>query len=160
MRGFFMSKTASTLIRDAYRDIGKGAAQQSIKPYMTDAAIVALNDLMASQPYNMGYTEITSGSDQITTPEYTWVWMRKALAIDLAPEFGVLESYPLLERQMQKAWSNIKLRIAQIPAPEVMDTVPMGSGNVEPGDCHQYYTETDDGVLSEQNAQIIVEDDT
>lgn len=155
-----MSKTASTLIRDAYLDIGKGASQQSIKPHMTEAAITALNDLMYECIYSLGYTEIVSASDEITTPAYTWRWMRKALAVDLAPEFGILESYALLERQKADAWAKVLLRVSAIPAPEIMDTVPMGSGNVEPGETWQYYEETDNGVLSEDNAIIIVEDAT
>ena len=153
---------AEELFRRSYQLIGKGAAEQPISGDMAATAIQYLNDLMYSKDHmGMGYTEVTTGTDPITTPAYTWKWMRVALALELAPEFGVVENTMMLEQQKKEAWSTVLLSLQRISAPTIAGTVPVGSGNRRPG-CYDspYYSESDDGVLTETNQEIAVEDDT
>lgn len=151
---------ASTLIRNAFVRIGKTGAAQSVDGQDTLDAISRLNNLMYAVEYvGMGYTEVDSGSDDITTPAYSWRWMEIALGLELAPEYGQLESYVALEARLDQAWSPIIGSLQRIGPPQLTGNVPIGSGNRRPGDC-QYYTETDDGILTETNQEIIVEDAT
>lgn len=153
---------ASELIRDAYQEIGKVAAEQSISGDMLDTAIRYLNNLAYSKDYILtGYTTVVDGDTEITTPAYTWLWLVKALAIKLAPQFGQLDSYTLLKSDESEAWSTVLISLQRIPAPQLNGNVPCGSGNRMPGSRDtQYYRESDDGLLTETNQDIIAEDET
>ena len=153
---------ASEVIKSAYIKIGKLAAEQSLSGADTQTAIEYLNDLMYSISYlGLSYTEVTAGSDEITTEAYAWKWMKNQLALELAPEFGVLESYAAIERMASEGWSAIIVATSRIGPPQLSGNVPRGSGNMSPGNREsKYYSETDSGILTETNQEIIVEDDT
>ena len=154
---------ANELIRDAFQEIGKAAAEQSITGDMTNTAIRYLNNLMAAKDYIIvDYTTVTSGDTPITTPAYCWMWMIKALAIKLAPQFGQLESYVSLKEDEKELWMSVLIGMQNIPPPQLNGNVPLGSGNKCPGQGYlkKYYTESDDGILTETNQTIIAEDDT
>ena len=151
---------ASELIRDAYQEIGKSAAEQPISGDMTETAIRYLNNLVFSKNHvAMGYTEVTSGADEITSPAYTWMWMVKALAVKLCPQFGVQENYMQLKEDEAEAWDSVLIALVRISAPSVSGNVPVGSGNKTPGNNEaDFYAETDSGILTESNQDVVVED--
>lgn len=153
---------ASELIQDAFLEIGKVAAEQPITGDETATAIRYLNNLAYSKAHILtGYTVITAGSDELTTSDTFNMWFVKALAIKLAPQFGQLESYVPLKEDEKCAWQAVLIQNSRIPAPELNGNVPYGSGNrTSGGYTDRFYKESDSGVLTEQNAQIIVEDDT
>lgn len=153
---------ALELIRDAYQEIGRQASEQEITGDMGQTAIRYLNRMMAAKSYYaLSYTEIANTSDEITTPEYTWEWMVKNLAIKLAPQFGTLESYGALVEDADEAWSTVLIYLSRISPPQLNGNVPYGSGNKRPGNwSRKFYPETDNGVLTEGNAEIVVEDGT
>lgn len=154
---------ANELIRDALQDIGRVAAEQPITGDEGATAIRYLNNLMYSKVHlGLGYTVVTNGSDTITTPAYAWEWMIKALAVRLAAQFGQLESYGAIKQDEKNAYSIVLSSTGRLSPPQLSGNVPYGSGNRDTGDGYskKFYTETDDGVLTETNQQIIVEDDT
>lgn len=153
--------TATQLISLAFYDIKGSDANQNIHPEDFATAIECLNDLVLSEPMIPNFTIITSGSDEITSPSYCNRWLRKALAMDLAPQYGITENLMLLDEQKSQAWSTILQYLNRIDAPQVHGNLPYGSGNKMPGDnWRNYYPETDDGILSEDGTSIIVEDGT
>ena len=153
---------ASELIRDSYQEIGKVASQQPITGDETATAIRYLNNLMYSKAHIIvDYTVVTSASDEITTPDVFNMWMVKALAIKLSTQFGTLESYMPLKEDESEMWNSVLIQLSSIPAPQLNGNVPYGSGNRTPGNrTDRYYSESDSGVLTEQNGTIIVEDAT
>jgi hypothetical protein len=153
---------ASELIRDAYQEIGKQASEQAITGDMGATAIRYLNRLMAAKSHlGLGFTEVAQASDIITTPEYTFEWMVKALAIRLIPQFGQLDSYLIVKNDEKEAYSSVLLGTQRISPPEFTSNVPFGSGNRDSSSySKRFYSESDDGLLTETNQQIIVEDDT
>jgi len=152
---------ANELIRDAYQEIGKVAAQQPITGDETMTAIRYLNNLMYSKSHIIqDYTVVTSGSDEITTPDVFNMWMIKALAIKLAPQFGQLESYMAIKEDATEAWNSVLIQLQSIPAPQPNGNTPYGSGNRKTGRDAKYYRESDNGVLTEQGVGIAVEDAT
>jgi len=153
---------ASELIRDSYQEIGKIASQQPITGDETATAIRYLNNLMYSKAYIItDYTTVTSGSDEITTPDVFNMWLVKALAVKLSTQFGTLESYMPLKEDESEAWGSVLIQLSRIPAPQLNGNVPYGSGNLTSGnDTDVFYPESDNGVLTEQNATIVVEDGT
>lgn len=150
---------ASDLIQDAFLEIGKNAAEQPLIGAETATAIRYLNNLAYSKAHILtDYTVINSGSDELTTSDTFNMWFVKALAIKLAPQFGQLESYMMLKEDEKDAWQAVLIQNSRIPAPQLNGNVPYGSGNKTPGsNTDKFYPETDSGVLTEQNAQIIVE---
>lgn len=153
---------ASDLIRDAYQEIGKVASQQPITGDDTATAIRYLNNLVYSKAHIItDYTVVDSGSDEITTPDVFNLWLIKALAIKLSPQYGTLEGYGPLKEDESEMWNSVLIQLSRIPAPQLNNNVPYGSGNKMPGShTDRFYPEADNGVLSEQNATIIVEDGT
>lgn len=151
---------AQQLFEDAYFEIGRLAGEQPLQPNESQAAIRKLNQLMYQYAFlNLGYTEITSGGEDITTPSYSWNWLTLKLALALAPQFGRLESYDVLRSEESDAYDIVLLSTGGIPAPTMTANVPIGSGNKYPGWCaDNYYQESDDGILSEQNQTIVTED--
>jgi hypothetical protein len=154
--------TAAEIIKQAYLEIKAVAASEPIPPDQYEVAYQRLNYLIDSEPLIPNFTALTSSSDEITSPSYCNRWMIKALALDLAPQFGQLESYGIVERQMTEAYSVILRSLSRIGPPQLNGNVPMGSGNITPGSRYgnRYYRETDNGILTETNAEIIVEDST
>ena len=152
---------ANELIRDAYQEIGKVAAQQPITGDETMTAIRYLNNLMYSKAYIIqDYTVVVSASDEITTPDVFNMWLIKALAIKLSTQFGTLESYMPLKEDAKEAWQSVLIQLQSIPAPQLNGSTPYGSGNRGYGRTDKFYRESDNGVLTEQGTTIIVEDDT
>ena len=150
---------ASDLIRDAFQEIGKVASEQPITGDETATAIRYLNNLAYSKAHIItSYTVVSSGSDEITTPDPFNMWFVKSLALKLAPQFGQLESYLALKEDEKEAWQAVLIQNSRIPAPQLNANVPYGSGNKSPGNwTDRFYPESDNGVLTEQNDTIVVE---
>lgn len=152
---------ASSLINQAFSDIGKKANENPISGQEMQDAIDALNLMMYSYSRSgLGYTEVTSSSDDITTPAYSWLWMRKKLAQLLAPEYGRLESYVFLDTQEKDAYAAVRIAVGRIGPPQLDGRVPIGSGNQSPGAWEdRFYQESDAGILTQTNQDIITEDE-
>ena len=151
--------TAKQIIRNAFYEIKAHDANQTIPGEDTEIAIERLNFLVDSEPNILNFTTITSSSDEITSPAYANRWLIKALALDLAPQFGQLDSYTAIARDKEEAWDVVLFSVNRIEAPELNGNVPLGSGNRRPGNrFKRYYTESDNGVLTEQNETIVVEE--
>ncbi len=153
---------AGKLIEQAFSDIGKKANENPISGQEMQDAIDSLNLMMYSYDrLGLGHTEVTSSSDDLTTPAYSWLWMRKKLAQLLAPEYGRLESYVFLDTQEKDAFAAIRIALGRIGPPTLDGRVPIGSGNQTPGWWdNRFYNEDDDGLLTQTNQDIIAEDDT
>lgn len=159
--GFAMT-TAQEVMREAYFDIQAHGAGQDIPPDFYNTAVVRLNALITSEPVIPNFTVITSSSDEMTSPDYCNRWIIKALALELSPQYGTLESYTVLEDQKKDAFSVILRSNSRIGPPTLSANIPYGSGNRRPGSRYSghYYPEEDNGILTETNEEIIVEDDT
>lgn len=152
---------ARELIDQAYFNIGKLASEQPVKPAEDLAAIRKLNNIMYSKAdLGLGYTIVSTAGDDITTPNYSWRWMEYALSVDLHPQFGTQDiDFSLLKSLREEAYSDLLDAIVDIPPPELTGNVPLGSGNTGFNEYGpEFYTETDDGVLTEQNSIIVTED--
>lgn len=152
---------ASKLFELALRKFGRLAAEQPIQPSESQTCIDTLNLMMYEYAYlGLGYTEISSDGDDITTPNYSWNWLTTALAVELAPEFNRLDNYSVLIGQRDDSFEVVLRSQETIPPPELTSNTPMGIANRRFGWCESaYYYETDDGILTEQNDIIITEDE-
>jgi hypothetical protein len=153
---------ALELFRRSLQKIGRTASEQEITGDMGQTAIRYYNDLLASKSYYaLGHTEIANTSDEITLNEYAIKWATNALALEMADEFGALESYGTISDKAEEGWSTVLIYVSRIGPPQLHGNTPYGSGNKTPGNwTGNFYPETDDGILTEANAEIVVEDGT
>lgn len=151
---------AQELFENAYFEIGRLAGEQPLQPNESQAAIRKINALMYEYSHlNLGYTEITSGGDDVTTPSWSWNWLTLRLSIALSAQFGRLESYDVVKAEEKDAYNTVLSSAIRIPPPQLNGNVPYGSGNRNSVWCQpKYYSESDDGILSEQNQTIVTED--
>ena len=99
---------AQELFEKSYFDIGKLAEEQDITSAMDRAAILALNDLMfENADLGLGYTVSSSSADEITTPNWSWRWMRYALAAELFDQYGVIESSDSIRTKRDDAYRSV-----------------------------------------------------
>ena len=148
---------AGELISQTFLLIGKVDAEQPIDGPEYKTAIFKLNNIMFSKAHlGLNYSEVIDSNDDITSPNWSWRWMTAALAKDLAPEFGRLESYAYIDEQERDGYRTVLLATQKIDPPELMSTVPRGSGNTCPGDySSRFYSETDGGILSPTGQQLV-----
>ena len=138
--------------------------EAAIQPSESKAAIEVLNDMMAEWDMNgisIGYSVVTSLSNDLTVPDYALAAMKSNLAVRLAPEFdgnasGLLVT--LADRQ-HSALLNATLTIGPSPMP---CTVPVGSGNSgnwgSQGNWNRFYPCSDAEILGENGGTILLEE--
>lgn len=152
---------AEELIRDALQELGVQAAEQPITPDQMQTGIRYTNDMMEEYDYlNLGYAIIDSASDEITVPNYARTWMKKQLAVALAPQFTATSMLPLISQQAERAMDNLLIQSVNIGQMTMPSTLPVGSGNelwreesvtFYPGDEETINTENDQTILTEDN---------
>ena len=99
---------AQTLFEQAYFDIGKLASEQSITAAMGNDAIDSLNNFMYEHAHlGLGYTEIETSGDDITTPNWSWRWLRYSLALELYDQYESTASQSKIELKRQKAYRTV-----------------------------------------------------
>jgi hypothetical protein len=103
----------------------------------------------------LGYTIVTSPSDEVTIPDSALMMVYTNLAIVMAPEFGAVVTPALAE--MARTSMNA-VRTATLPAIITSNpsTLPIGSGNecwtdrrFYPGEHSELLTESDGSILLE-----------
>lgn len=153
--------TAQQLIRQAYIDIGKADREKNLTAEKFQDAVLTLNQIALSSSFIVDYTIVSSSSDEITAPLYSHMWLRKALAYDLACQHGVSEAIPLIAQQKKEARKIITLSIGRIGMPSLNSNVPLGIANRGFNHCdRRYYSESTRQILTEQGSEIITEDGT
>jgi hypothetical protein len=151
---------AEELIRDALQEIGQQAAEQPIQPDEVQTGIRYLNRIMRGVDYlGLGYTVITSGSQDVTIPAYAEEWAVFKLAIRLAAQFPSTDQLQIIMQNEREAWNNLLIQHISVPETEYPDTLPVGSGNersIYQNDV--FYPVSDDSILTESGDNILLED--
>ena len=156
-----MSETAEDIIRDAMSEIVTQAADSPIEADEALTAIRYMNRFMNSldaSNVSLGWTTVTSTSSEITIPLGAIDGLVANLAIMLAPQYDAMVSLPLQMRAKKglEVMLALGVNIENINYP---DTLPRGSGNE--GDSYRrnhYYPNSAEDILSETDAQILLED--
>ncbi len=126
-----MSITALDIIERSLSKIGVKRSGVSLTDDEISDSISELNDMMTeldASGTKLGYTIISSSSDEITTPDWTWGAMRSNLAIRLAPEFDAVITQALAV-QASDGYNAILKRTVTIDRVQFPDTLPIGAGN-------------------------------
>ena len=106
----------------------------------------------------LGYTIVTSPSDEVTIPDSALMMAYTNLGLLMAPEFGAIVTPALAE--MARTSMNA-VRTATLPAIITTnpDTLPVGSGN-ECYDGRRFYPGEDAELLTENDGSILLETGT
>ena len=110
----------------------------------------------AQDPYERVYKteELISDFDNLASES-------RQFGTDWIYNFDKLQKCDLLKEDESDAYSTVLLLAQRIGPHQFSGNVPLGSGNRRPGQYSgRYYTESDAGLLTETNQEIIAEDDT
>ena len=151
---------AADAVRDALQEIGQQAAEQPVKPDEMATGIRYLNRLMFSYTkLGLGYTVITSSSQEVTIPVWAEWWAVLMLAKALMPQFPSvdMETKVTLEDNLKTAWRNLLDNQQEAPVTTYPYTLPRGSGNESCWNS-RFYPEDDNNILQENGDNILLED--
>lgn len=157
-----MTETAGDVIKSALQEILKQASEAPLEPDEQRDAILYMNRFMtqiAAQGIALGYTIVTSTTDEITIPDGAINGLVFNLAIRLAPQFGKIVDQTLRDnaRDGIDAMRHIAVKKGRTFFPS---TLPRGSGNEDTHTDRHFYREQGGHILTEQNGPILLEDDT
>lgn len=160
-----MSDTAGDIVKDALMEITVLGAEAPVEPVDAQGAVRYLNRMMAAfdaDGIDLGYTEVDSFSDLITTPAGANAGMVAQLAVILWDQFS--DGQPVPSTLLQRAISgkNTMRNLAvTVNASEYPDTLPVGSGNE--GDhtsVSHFYPDLQNTILAESTGSVGLEEDT
>lgn len=150
---------AEVLIRDALTEIGQQSPLQSLKAEDSATGIRYLNRLMSSYAkLGLGYTIVSSASDEVTIPTWAEWWAVLLLAKALIPQYpSVSDSDKFtIEQNLKDAYRNLLSNQQELPTTSYPYTLPIGSGN----ECvygNRFYPEDDNNILQENGDNILLE---
>lgn len=151
---------ASDAVRDALQEIGQQAAEQPVKADEMATGIRYANRIASSYTkLGLGYTTITSSSQEITIPPWAEWWFVLMLAKALMPQFPSVDDSTkvTLEQNLKEAWKNLLDNQQETPVTTYPYTLPRGSGN-EWVWSNRFYAEDDNNILQENGDNILLED--
>ena len=157
-------ETAGTLIVDSLQDLVVQAAEADLEQSEIQAALRYMNRYMfrlAAGGVNLGFTEVSSTSDPITIPIGALDGLRANLAIMLAPMFDAVIT-PALQMAANDGERVMYSLGATLQEMQFPDRLPIGSGNenFQFADNEHFYPDRQNDIRSEDNQNIIAEDDT
>lgn len=150
---------AEEAIRDALQELGQQAAEQPIQADEMQTGIRYLNRLMRGVDFlGLGYTVITSSSQEVTIPAYAEEWVVFKLALRMASQFPPTDQIQIIAANEKQAWSNLLIQHQTLPEMKYDDRMPIGSGNEDGSYSEKFYPPTDDSILTEGGDHILLED--
>ena len=127
-----MSITVNDIVSPALESIKVKDPRATIDPFDAATAIRELNDLMIAladhDGISLGYTIVSSITDLITTPDWSWGMMRARLALLLADEFGKPLT-PALIAKSTDYMAGVRRRTIRLATPSLPTGLPTGQGN-------------------------------
>ncbi len=151
---------AEVYVRDALQEIGQQAAEQAVEPDEMATAIRYFNRLMLGYAWlGLGYTIISSSSDEVTIPTFAQEWAVYALAKRLSVQFpSMTDSDKItLGDNLKEAWNNMMLQINPSTEQSYPYILPVGSGNENRLFIDRFYPEDADNILQEDGDNILLE---
>ena len=159
-----MAETAATLITDALGGVFAVGTEKPVEQNDINTDMRYLNRMMAkldSMGISLGYTNVTSPSDDITVADGAISGMIDNLSLMLAPVYGEQVSAELFQNAKEGLAAMRKIAVKIFPTHHPC-TLPIGSGNEDSfnDDDHFYGCLNDLDVLNEQGGSILLESET
>jgi hypothetical protein len=158
-----MPEKASALIEDALSEISVRAAEVPLTSDEMSTGIRYINRMFTALEVNgvsLGFTKITSPSDEVTIPDGVVEGAVPMLAVRLAKQFQMPVSADLFTRAQNGFRTMVKLTVRVGPS-EFPANLPIGSGNEWSGSWNpRFYADLEAQILGETNGVIALEDGT
>jgi hypothetical protein len=156
--------TALDIINRSMSLIGVKSSGVDLSDDEINDAIESMNDMMLAldvEGIRLGYDVVTSSSDEITAPDWSYGMMKYNLALLLADEYNknVTQS---LATFANKYMMVVRNRIVNISQPRFSDTLPTGSGHNN--GCgylnNRFFQDTDSDDLLFGNGEHMLDDES
>jgi hypothetical protein len=161
-----MAEKAGDIIKDALGEISALGAEAPVEAVDAQLSVRYLNRMMTAldaDGIDLGYTEIDSLGDDVTTPAGSYEGITVMLAARLWRHFADDAPIPmdLLARAQQGKETLRKIAVI-VSSSEHPDTLPRGSGNEGDNgyDTSHFYPDLEDTILAETNGSIGLEEST
>ena len=142
------------LVRDALQELGVQAAEQPITADQIQTGIRYTNDLMESYDYlNLGFTVVNDASDTITIPAFARSWLKKALAVELAAQFGDTSQLQVIVAGRDSAFERLLLQSVEVGAACYPSRLPVGAGNYHT--AHDIFFPEKDPTIDQETGEPI-----
>ena len=126
-----MATTVQQLADDALLQIMVAGSEAPLAADDMADFIYSLNRYMASLVaigINLGFSEVSSASDQLTVPDGAIDGLTSNMAIKLAPKYGGVVT-PELRMDAKDGMETLRVLGQSIPQSAYPTTLPVGSGN-------------------------------
>lgn len=151
------------LINGALKLIGVKTSGMSLSEEQINDGIQKLNDLMfeyeALDSIRLGYSEVTSGDDEITCPRWSMRFITYGLAIALSSDY----SRPVSQAvgvEYDRSRSLVIKRLVKVGPAKYPDNLPSGAGNRNDNiwgtDEDNLEFANDQGALNETGDNILI----
>ena len=154
--------TAAKVVERALARILVRQTEAPLEASEIDDSIDMLNDMMTAWDGSglaLGYTIVTSPSDEVTVPDGALMAIKSNLAIQMADEFGWTVTIQLAT-SARDSFADLLTQELTPPKTSRPDTMPRGSGNecfngrrFYPGDSAELLTENDGPILLETGTE-------
>lgn len=160
-----MAEKAGDIIKDALIEITVLGAEAPVEAVDAQAGIRYLNRMMAAldaEGVDLGYTEVDSFADDVTTPTGAYEGIVAMLAARLWRQYADEVTIPqdLLARA-RNGLETLKALAVDAGQMEYPDTLPIGSGNED--DTYRsghFYPDLESTILAETTGSIALEEST
>jgi len=157
-------ETAQSVVSDILQEILVQSSEQAIQAVDAQTCIRYMNRFMASlaaRGVNLGYTKVTSLADDITIPEGAIEGLIYNVAVKLCSSYDVQPNQFLILNAREGLKAMNQLGVARVES-SMPATLPIGSGNESESTYNtwHFYPDLQDTILTEQNGNILLEDDT
>lgn len=158
-----MTETAESVIDDTYLTLGVKPAEQPLEAHAFQQGVRFLNRMMErldAEGVSLGFTVVSNPDDLITVSPGAIEGIIFNLAVTLAPSFSKIVT-PELALNARDGMDAM-LRLAENNPPARFPcTLPIGSGNEWRGSqIDPFYPCPEDSTLTEDNGNILLENDT
>lgn len=155
--------TALTIVNDAFESLAVKTANTDLTDEEVSLAIRILNRMIttwAQAGIDLGYTKISSSSDEMTVPDWTEETIVAQLAVRLAPAFEVEVSLAL-GGLAQVSYKTLETHFIHFSDAQMPNTLPLGAGNTIRGSSGtNFFTDTTDDDITKNNDVSITDSES
>jgi len=149
--------TASDVISAALGLTLTRSADIPLEPDELQQAIFQLNTMLASWNLELGYSDVSSPSDTVTTPPYSINAIVQNLGVQLAPAFGGIVDADLRENARQAKKDLLKIVVKIGPA-KMPSTLPRGSGNTQSWQGNRTFYDPPEPIAAPTDGLLLLAD--
>lgn len=160
-----MTEKAGEVAKDILLELVAIGAEAELEADEIQSTLRYMNRYMTmidAKGINLGYTKVSSTSDDITIPDGAILGMIKNVALMLCPQYSAVATVELIQgaKEGLEAMRDLGITLEPTPYPS---TLPVGSGNEWQGNGWSHFYPGDDeleAIITETSQNILLEENT